>query len=172
MKEKKERDFSSCSAATTSPGGNRLELQANVIDTTKEIFSTMLMMDVEVDGEITSEGVDLIDNITGMVGFAGTVKGVLALHFARPVAYGVTVNFLGPEIGDDDVDDAIGELANMLGGGVKGMFTDSGRDIDLSLPSIIRGEHYHFQCNKHAKRMVIPFKSDAGTFYVELQLEG
>ncbi len=152
-----------------------MSLQNDVIDATREIFSTMLMIDVEVEGDITDQGVVLSNNITGMVGFGGTAKGVLALHFGTEVAAGVTAAFLGMEpdqTADDIIDDAIGELANMLGGGVKGMLSENGRDIDLSLPSIIRGKDYQFQCNKNAARTVIPFSCSVGHFFVELQLEG
>ncbi|MCP3891442.1 MAG: chemotaxis protein CheX [Desulfobulbaceae bacterium] len=133
----------------------------------------MLMMEIEVKGEIIAKNVPMEDSISGVIGLAGTRKGVLAIHLPSKVAMAITGNFLGMEVEeiDEDVEDAVGELANMLGGDVKSILSGKGRDIDLSLPSIIRGERYDFQPTGEAERFLVPFDSNVGGFYIELQLE-
>ena len=74
------------------------------------------------------------------------------------------------EIGPD-VEDAVGELANMLGGNIKTILSQNGRDIELSMPTTISGKEYDFQPTKDAEQVVIPFLTEAGRFIVELQLE-
>lgn len=51
----------------------------------------------------------------------------------------ITGSFLGMEVEaiNADVEDAIGELANMLGGNVKTILLENGRNINLSLPRIL-----------------------------------
>lgn len=133
----------------------------------------MIMLEVSPEGEILEKGFELEDTVSGTVGLAGTHKGILAIHFPSAVACGVTANFLGMAADEvaDDVDDAVGEIANMLGGSIKAFLTDNGRDINLSLPSIIRGSKYTFNAKGSVERMFIPFKSEVGVFYVEFQLE-
>jgi len=133
----------------------------------------MVMMDVTVDDENVQGSGKLHDTITGLIGLAGTHKGVLAIHIPHPVAMAITSSFLGMDINEinADVEDAVGELANMLGGNVKTILTGNGRDIDLSLPSTISGSSYHFQPSKDVVKVVVQFGTVNGQFLVELQLE-
>lgn len=150
-----------------------MQLNDKIIESTAEIFSTMVMMEVSVRGEVADDLLPLQNSITGVIGLAGTHKGVLAIHCPNEVAMAITGSFLGMEVDEinEDVEDAVGEIANMLGGSVKSILSDNGRDIDLSLPSIIRGESYEFQPTRDVDRFVIPFECDAGKFAVELELE-
>jgi len=133
----------------------------------------MVMMDVSVSEEANEELKVLENTISGVIGLAGTHKGVLAIHFPHKVACAITTSFLGMDVEEinEDVEDAIGEIANMLGGNVKSILSENGRDIDLSLPSTISGKEYVFQTIKSAERTEIPFKVETGNFIVEIQLE-
>lgn len=150
-----------------------MQISAKIIESTIEIFTTMVMMDVSAQGDLRSESGSLHDCITGMIGLAGTHKGVLAIHIPNAIAMEITSSFLGMEVDEinEDVEDAVGELANMLGGNVKTILSENGRDIELSLPSTISGVEYHFQPNRDADKIIIPFQTGSGEFLVELQLE-
>ncbi len=151
-----------------------MEIRDKIIETTQEIFSSMVMMDVSASEEPVTESSVHSESITGLIGLAGTYKGVLAIHMPNMVALAVTSSFLGMDVEEinADVEDAIGELANMLGGNVKTILSESGRDINLSLPSTISGREYNFQlASEAAERTVICFEAEAGRFHVELQLE-
>lgn len=150
-----------------------MELSEKIIESAKEIFSTMLMMEIAVNGESTTKSVALHESISGVIGLAGTHKGVLAIHIPNKVAMAITSAFLGMDVDgiNEDVEDAVGELANMLGGNVKSILSENGRDINLSLPSTITGQDYDFQPTKEAERIIIPFRCDAGEFAIDLQLE-
>jgi chemotaxis protein CheX len=150
-----------------------VEISDKLIESTIEIFTGMVMMDISVVGEpLQTLGV-LKQSITGMVGLAGTHKGVLAVHFPRQVALDVTSNFLGMDVEDmnEDVQDAIGEIANMLGGNLKTILSDRGRDIHLSLPSTIFGDEYSFSSQADVDQLLLSFQAPAGMFYVEVELE-
>lgn len=148
-------------------------LRTKIIESTAEIFSTMVMMEVAVEEEPPPAVRPLTDTISGIIGLAGTHKGILAIHLPNPVALAITASFLGLEVEEinEDVEDAVGELANMLGGSVKAILSEKGRDIDLSLPTTIAGKDYHFQPAKEVEMIVTSFACAAGTFTVELQLE-
>lgn len=150
-----------------------MDINDKIIETTIEIFATMVMVDVSVDGPPLQTSGTLSDSISGMIGLAGTHKGVLAIHVPNHVALTITSSFLGTDVDEinDDVRDAVGELANMLGGNVKTILSKNGRDIDLSLPSTISGHKYGFKATAGIDMVILPFKTASGTFMVELQLE-
>ncbi len=151
-----------------------MDLQDRLVESAQEIFSTMLMLEVNLhDVDETTDNVSLSNGISGVIGFAGTHKGLLAIHLPEDTAIGVTSSFLGMEVEslDADVEDAVGELANMLGGSVKSILSEKGRDIDLSIPSTVKGENYNFHVAKTAMRHFLQFSSIVGDFSIELQLE-
>ena len=152
---------------------NFLEISDKIIESTVEIFTGMVMMEISVAGEPLTTLGPLRQSITGMIGLAGTHRGVLAVHLPNKVAMEVTGNFLGMEISEinDDVQDAIGEIANMLGGNLKTILSDRGKDIQLSLPSTISGDQYNFTSQADVDQIILPFQAPAGIFYVELELE-
>ena len=150
-----------------------IEISDKLIESTIEIFTGMVMMEISVAGEpLETLGV-LKQSITGMVGLAGTHKGVLAVHFPKQVALDVTSSFLGMDVEDfnEDVQDAIGEIANMLGGNLKTILSDRGKDIHLSLPSTIFGDEYAISSQAEVDQLILSFQAPAGTFYVEVELE-
>lgn len=149
-----------------------MDIQDKLIESTKEIFSSMVMMEISVK-EVAKEQGALHDTITGMIGLAGTHKGVLAVHIPYTVAMKITSSFLMMDVTEinDDVHDAIGEIANMLGGNVKTILSENGRDIDLSLPSTIAGAEYSFTSDKEVDKVIVEFDTGNGCFLVEMDLE-
>ena len=147
--------------------------ETHIADATVEIFSTMLMMDVSSQPPLTERIKSHQDSVTGMVGMAGLYKGMLAIHAPSQVAMTITGNFLGLEVDsvNDDVKDAMGELANMLAGSIKSKLSDNSKDIQLSIPSAVCGDSYSLDYQPQQGSSMVPFESADGRFLVELQLE-
>ncbi len=77
--------------------------------------------------------------VVAEVWVSGQVPLLVSLNLARDSAQLVTERMLGGAVGsgvtEDDIDDAMGELANVVGGAVKSLLPDGSR---LSLPSVHR----------------------------------
>ncbi len=150
-----------------------MDHSALIIDATTEIFATMIMLEA-VPQTAQSEPFRAFScSVSGMVGMAGLYRGMLAIHASTEVALAITGSFLGMEVNDldDDVRDAFGELANMLGGSIKHRLSAQGADIKLSIPSTVCGKEYRVDCTTPGRSEIIPFAIPAGTFLVELQIE-
>ncbi|MDX9896768.1 MAG: chemotaxis protein CheX [Desulfofustis sp.] len=150
-----------------------MDIKNKIIESTQEIFSSMVMMEIAVVDSSDADQGSSRDGISGIIGLAGTHKGVLAIHIPAVVAMAITGSFLGMDVEqiNEDVEDAVGELANMLGGNIKTILSQNGRDIELSLPTTISGQNYDFQTAKDVEVTRLDFTTDSGTFTVELQLE-
>lgn len=149
-----------------------MEHAQHIIDSTQEIFSSMIMLDV-TPGEPFQRNDDLLKNsISGIIGLAGSTKGLLAIHLPNPAALAITEAFLGMAVEeiDEDVRDAIGELANMLGGSLKSVLDPGGGGVQLSMPSAVHGEEYSVDCLANAQTISVPFSFNGHEFTVELQL--
>jgi len=148
------------------------DMARHVIDATKEVFSTMVMMDLE-DSFPLNESVNTFHcSVSGMVGMAGTYTGILAIHCPQSLALRITSNMLGMAVDEvgEDVNDALGEIANMLGGYVKMVLSKGGMDINLSIPTVISGEEYSINAMSDSDCVVVPFTHEEERFLVSLKL--
>jgi chemotaxis protein CheX len=107
-----------------------------------DVFNTMLAMPAVLEKRAPLP--HFTERVTGSVGFAGeAVTGAVYLHLSTPFANRVAAAMLGlpPEenLGENDVNDVIGEATNMLTGGLKSWLCDAGTDCAMSTPAIIRG---------------------------------
>ena len=149
------------------------QLAAYVIGATREVFSTMVMMDPADDYPLKESVNRFKCSITGMVGFAGTYSGVISIHCPIALALKITSNMLGVECeeANEDLNDAIGEIANMLGGNVKQVLSKGGLDVKLSIPTVIAGEDYTVNSLSDSDCVVIPFNVEGSKFIVGLTLK-
>ena len=150
-----------------------MEYTEKIVEVTKEIFETMIMVDV-TPGEPLVEHVSRFKcSLSAMVGFAGFKQGNLAIHASDKVAKGLTQDFLGMEIDsiNEDVEDAMGELANMLAGSMKPFISAEGGKVELSLPSVVYGEEYTLTVVNKADWVIVPFSTSHGEFLVGLEFK-
>ncbi|MFO7838409.1 MAG: chemotaxis protein CheX [Desulfosalsimonadaceae bacterium] len=150
-----------------------MDFNEKIVEVTKEIFETMVMVEV-MPGESLAEHVSRFTNsLSAMVGFAGFKQGNLAIHAPDAVARGLTGDFLGMEVEEinEDVEDAMGELANMLAGSLKPFIAGDGEKVELSLPSVVYGEEYTLTVVNEADWVIVPFSVPHGDFLVGLELK-
>ncbi len=144
----------------------------NLIDDTRNVFSTMLGLELmhlplEVD-PLTHFN----DCISAMVGLAGTYNGLVSIH--QPVSLGKKVagTMLDMEIDevDQDLFDALGEIANMVAGNIKMHLSKGGSDVRLSTPSVATGSDYVISC-KDAGSLNLLFDLDEEWLMVSVLIE-
>ena len=158
---------------TQSTALSEAQIAGYVTSATKDVFSTMVMMEVVDDFPLKEPVSRFKCSITGMVGFAGTYSGVISIHCPVPLALKITSNMLGIDCAEvnEDLNDAIGEIANMLGGSVKQVLSKGGLDVKLSIPTVISGEEYTINSLSDNDCVVVPFTVEGYTLLVGLTLK-
>ena len=112
-----------------------------LFNSTKEVFETMIFMDVEpCPDRIAIQG----DSLLGSITFTGDIEGCMAICFDSKCAATIARNMLAmddsDEISNEDIRDAIGEIANMVMGSVKArLLKETISNLDVSVPSVITG---------------------------------
>lgn len=150
-----------------------MDLQKHITDSTTEIFETMIMLDINAGDPVVEKINSFKCSVSGVIGLAGSCKGMLAIHLPDKVAMEITGSFLGVDVTevDDDVTDAIGELANMVAGNIKMILDEAGNNVTVSIPSCVHGDEYTMDSVCDSERVVIPFNIESGQFLVELQIK-
>lgn len=150
------------------------DLAAEIESITKDIFTTMIMVELAVIPQERYELEKAECNISSMLGLGGQIKGSLDLHFPRDVALFITSQFLGMEIEelDDDVRDAIGEVANMVAGGIKTYLASRNLRTELAIPNTIVGTGYRTHGLAGAEKVKVAFSCAVGMFLAEMKFVG
>jgi len=137
----------------------------NVEQIVAMVFQTML--EVETQPHLAPWN-SYPDVVTAVVHFTGAWHGAVLLECTRQQACQFARLLMSieiPEALNEDVRDALGELANMLAGNLKSVLPPG---VYLSMPSVIEGSDYSLDiCGKRAMERV-PFWSDLGIFGVTL----
>jgi len=139
-----------------------------------EVFSTMLSLPAAVHAEVDPSG--LSGRVTSSVGFVGeTVNGAVYLHVPAPFAVHITGAMLGlppaEAPADPDVNDVMGEVANMLAGGLKSWLCDQGAACALSTPAIIRGSSFKIFPAEGVSQLQFGFTSETHEGVVEVHIK-
>ena len=113
------------------------------------------------------------DCVTAMVGFAGIFNGLVSLHVPQSLALGFTANMLGMEVTElnDDVNDALGEIANMIAGSFKHHLSKDGHEVRLSIPSIITGKEYFITSGAVSDSLSLLYDTEGEWFMISVVIE-
>ena len=116
------------------------------------------------------------ERVSGSVGFAGdTVTGAVYLHLSAPFANQVAAAMLGLKLeeitGENEVNDVVGEVTNMLTGGLKSWLCDTGADCAVSTPAIIRGTAFDIEPMPDVERQCLVFDCGEDRLVVEIHIK-
>lgn len=139
-----------------------------------EVFDTMLAMSAETLADNHLPHFDT--RVTGSVGFGGeNVTGAVYLHLSGPFANHCASAMLGlaPEEinAETDVNDVVGEMTNMLAGGLKSALCDTGHVCAVSTPAIIRGTSFEIEAMPDVQREHFSFKAGDQIVTVEVHIK-
>jgi chemotaxis protein CheX len=136
----------------------------------KEIFATMFGSEARVIPH--SEVVDT-SRISSVVGFTGRLSGMLGMHFSTEMACNVASGLLGLPLTqpDENVRDAIGELSNMLAGGLKKQLSSTDNMFKISIPTIVSGPEYSMHVPTSARQLWMGIVAGQCRFKIQLVLE-
>jgi CheY-specific phosphatase CheX len=139
-----------------------------------DVFSTMVSMKATPAPEGMVPHFE--ERVTGSVGFGGeAVSGAVYLHLSADLALRVTSAMLGlpPEEigGEGEVNDVVGEMTNMLAGGLKSTLCDLGATCAVSTPAIIRGRAYEIEAMPDVRRESMVFDCETECVSVEVHIK-
>lgn len=143
-------------AATTSP-----------VDADGLAEIVTFVWDVFVGGDIaylpatgSAPAARVADGVCGSISIGGCWTATIIVRVSDDLALHIAASLLGmapSELDDEMIGDAIGELANVVGGNVKGMLAGDGSSLSLPIvgrsPQMIPGPHRtmlsHFDVDGH-----------------------
>lgn len=143
------------------------------IESVYDLFGTMLSAKVKRGDIGVGSGEGNPRDLMAMIGLSGPARGMVALAFPVDTALTMVNRLLGTEtrVVDDSVSDAMAELVNIVAGGAKAKFPIDGPPIDLSLPTVVRGNSYNIDYPTGSVWLEVPFESELGGFLLRVTFE-
>lgn len=149
----------------------RQEIVDAVQSATIEVFSTMLGMDAtpaEVRSDNSSPAVN--DGVMAFVGVAGPWMGNGVISCSAAFACQLCATFLMTEAPavNEEVLDAVGELANMVIGNFKTAAEAIVGPLNLSVPTVIYGRNFTSRSLGNNDWVVMPFQCGNERFEIRI----
>ncbi len=113
-------------------------------------------------------------DISAVIGFAGAkVRGSVAISFPTPVALRIYSLMMGEKVYrlTDEVQDVVGELANIVAGGAKSELANDGLTFNISIPTVVVGKGHSLGTKRDVPVMVIPFDIGKHRFVMEVSMK-
>jgi len=134
----------------------------------KEVFSMMVGVAVTTpEADPSSAEAD----VTGMVGLAGELCGVLSVRCSKNGAARIASQMLGVPLTDaaSHQSDAIGEICNMVAGSFKAKINLEDKCM-LSVPTVITGEDYQLHSVAAGDRIELFFVYEGEPLWIGLEV--
>jgi chemotaxis protein CheX len=152
---------------------SQTEVVTAVCSSTKDVFSTMLGMEIgdgEAYTETTAPGPS--HGIIGLIGLAGAWVGTASVCCDAAMGCRISSAMLGMEYSEvnEDVLDAISEITNMIVGGFKTQAEIFLGPLGLSIPTVIFGLNFSARTAGKEQWIVTPFTCGTDSLEVKICL--
>jgi chemotaxis protein CheX len=143
---------------------------AFLIDSTCEVFETMILRSLTQGVPIEGDALRPRSNVVATVSFAGAESGIVAFYSTKDAACEIAGALLGmnPAAVYGDMPDAIGEVTNMIAGALRTKMTDAGSPCAMSIPTVTVGSDFYTKYVSDVRRVLCPFKMGEQEVFVEL----
>jgi chemotaxis protein CheX len=154
-----------CERQSISHDGWREDLEK----ATCEVFEIMLGTSL---GNAVEGSPHFGADFTAMVGLAGSPCGVVGLRTSSESARRMAAKMLGSDEAsvNENVQDAFGEICNMVAGSFKAKIADLGDGCALSVPTVISGKDYALHSLANGERFEVTFSFEGNPLGVTLDL--
>lgn len=149
------------------------EIAAAVRVASAGVFTTMLQLPLETEpfhDETQEPG--SFDGVVALVGMAGAWTGAGRMGCSPQFACRLAGALLATryEAVNEEVLDAVAEVANMIVGNAKTIFEEKLGPLGLSIPTVIFGRNYRTRSSGAPKWTVVPFSTEGEGWKVSLCL--
>lgn len=115
----------------------------------------------------------IVGDVSAVLGLTGNAYGWVAISFPKSIALKIASRMLNEVKADIDADvqDAVGEIINVIAGTAKAELAQFGITFKIAIPTVIVGSGHTISQKRDVPRIAIPFEIDQERFMLELCLK-
>ncbi len=143
------------------------------LQATVNVIKTMAMIEPIAGKPFLKKDKQAIGDISGVIGLTGASRGSIVLSFSEGAICAIVGGMLGMEFPEmtDDVQDAVGELTNMISGDARRRLAEKGVIFEAGIPNIVSGPHHEINSIAKGPVVAIPFEIKGHKFIIEASFE-
>jgi chemotaxis protein CheX len=143
------------------------------INATMNVLGTMAFVKSEAGKPYLKKDNVARGDVTGVIGITGEANGTISVTFDEGSILKIVSNMFGEEMRElnNEVEDAVGELTNMISGQARKELEEMGKLFHAAIPSVITGKNHKIVHITKGPQIAIPFTTDGGNFTIEVCLD-
>ena len=142
------------------------------------VESTLRSLDMMAGIQAEKVGIELKEDlittydISAIIGLTGETSGSIIISMPATLACKIASNMLMEEITsmNKNVEDAIGEIGNIVVGDARRSLIQDGFSLSISIPTVVIGSGHKISRSGDVPCIAIPFTTDFGDFEVNVGL--
>jgi chemotaxis protein CheX len=142
------------------------------------IESTLRSLDMMAGIQAEKTGLELKEDlittydVSAIIGLTGETSGSIIITMPEKLACRIASNMLMEEIGslNKNVEDAIGEIGNIVVGDARRSLIQEGYQLSISIPTVVVGVGLKISRSGDVPCIAIPFTTQYGDFEVNVGL--
>lgn len=140
------------------------------LEGTVEVLTTMAFIKPRAGNPYLKKDFIAKGDVSGIIGISGDVKGSLALSFSANCVLKIVSNMLGEQHTsiDGDIQDAVGEMTNMISGAARKKIEGLGYKLFAAIPTVVSGKNHSITHVMGGPSIIIPFETDDGPFVLDV----
>jgi chemotaxis protein CheX len=143
------------------------------INATMNVLETMAFIKSEAGKPYLKKDDVAKGDVTGIIGLTGVANGTISVTFEENAILKIVSNMFGEDMTslNHEVSDAVGEITNMISGQARRELEGIGRIFEAAIPSVVTGKNHEIAHYTDGPVIAIPFKTEGGSFTIEVCLE-
>ncbi|MBW1681531.1 MAG: chemotaxis protein CheX [Deltaproteobacteria bacterium] len=143
------------------------------IDATVHVLKTLASTDVQAGKPYLKNDPVAKGDVSSIIGLTGEASGTVSVSFTESCILSIVQQMFGEKVEglNEDIQDAVGEIANMISGHARQKLEAMGRSLKAAIPTVIVGKNHSISHRTHHPVIAIPFKTDGGSFTIEVCFE-
>lgn len=144
------------------------------VTATLHVLKTMAHTEVKAGNPFLKKEKLARGDVSGLIGLTGGVSGTISVSFTERCILAIVGRMFGETLTamNDEIGDAVGEIANMISGQARQALEKMGRPLQAAIPSVIMGKGHQITHITSHPVIAIPFDTDKGGFTIEVCFEG
>lgn len=108
--------------------------------------------------------------ISCVINISGDLSGTVSLSFSKQCILNIVSSMFGEEMKelDDEIKDAVGEIANMIAGQATTKFTEYGKTVKAETATVIMGNTHDITHSPDLPVIALPYQTGSGDFTLEI----
>ncbi len=143
------------------------------IESTLRSLEMMAGITAEKAGLSVKEDLITTYDISSIIGLTGETSGSIIISMPTMLACKIASNMLMEDIRNltKSVEDAIGEIGNIVVGDARRSLIQDGYQLNISIPTVVVGAGHKISRSGDIPCIAIPFTTDFGNFEVNVGLQ-